>query len=406
MTAARRHATLFRRASPQPRLNDGTGAGSASRLPPWRAPPQSPPGFVLLAAILLVAVAGLALAAGTAVAAHAVVIARGRADAVRARLAAEAAVRLALAGWRAGDERALPLLGERALAPPLTLPGGAVAGVRVIRLGGDLYLLRAEGRSGVARARAGAVVRVLSVASLLAPFPAAIAGERVRLGASARVRVAAPVSAPPGWSSPSCDPAAADSLAAVFGSAARPGVAAAELEAGSASIDGEPPAAAGALDPDTVGFGPLSWERLAAVADRTESGAVRLAPVERADECDRAAAGNWGAPLDPATPCGGFFPLVYAPGDLRVLGGAGQGVLVVRGRLELQGDTHFYGAIFVGGHLEAEPGVALWGAARAGSVSWAGDATYAACTLLRALGRSPGLGHPWRTGARLWVPMF
>ncbi len=359
---------------------------------------------MLLAAILLVAVAALALAAGTAAAAHAVVLAGSRADAVRARLAAESAVRSALAGWRAGDERALPLLGERALAP-LTLAGGAAGRPSVRRLGGDLFLLRAEGRAGAARARAGAVVRILSVASFLPPFPAAIAGDGVRLGASARVGVSPPASAPPAWLPASCDPSAADTLAAVFGVAQRPGIATGELEADGASIVGDPPVA-GPTAADSGGFGPLSWDRVAAAADRTETGALRLAPVAPDGDCDRAAAGNWGDPLDPGSPCATWLPLVYAPGDLRILGGAGQGVLVVRGRLLLEGDTRFYGTIFVGGAVQAQPGVALWGAVHAQEVSWAGEATYSACAVLRALGSSPGLGRPWRIGARLWIPLF
>ncbi len=374
------------------------------------APPgdraRIPAGFVLFATILLVAVAALALAAGSTIAARAVVVAASRADAVRARLAAEAVVRAALTSWRAGEERALLLAGERALPPVLRLAGGAEGRATVRRLGGDLYLVRGEGRAGAARAYAGALVRVLSVGSFLAAFPAALAADRVRLGASAGVDVSAPDAAPPPWGPASCDPAAADTVAAVFGGVARPGVAASALEREGADIAGEPPVAPAPPVADSTGFGPLSWDRLAAAADRTESGPVHLAPADQAGACDRAARGNWGAPLDPASPCGGYFPLVYAPGDLRVLGGVGQGVLVVRGRLELAGDTRFYGAIFVAGAVEAEAGVTVWGAVRAGSASWSGRANYAACALIRALAAAPGLGRPWRTGARLWLPVF
>ncbi len=400
---ARAGAPSFRAPLPRAILETNGGARGQAAPPARRGDLRD--GVVLFATLLLVTVAALALAAGSTIAARAVVVASSRADAVRARLAAESAVRAALVSWRAGEERALPLLGERALPPVLRLAGGAEARVTVRRVGGDLYLVRGDGRAGAARASAAALVRVLSVGSFLALFPAALAADRVTLTASAALDVSPPEAPPPPWDAASCDPAAADTLAALFGAVGRPGIAAGALTQGGAAVSGDPPVAP-AAPADSTGFGLLAWDGVAAAADRVENGALQLAPAERDGACDPAAPGNWGAPLDARSPCGSYYPLVYAPGDLRVLGGAGQGILVVRGHLELAGDTRFYGAIFAGGGVEAEPAVAVWGGVRAGSATWSGKATYAPCALIRALARAPGLGRPWRAGARLWLPPF
>lgn len=77
---------------------------------------------------------------------------------------------------------------------------------------------------------------------------------------------------------------------------------------------------------------------------------------------------NWGDPGSPLAPCGSRMPVVYADGDLHVVGGMGQGLLVVRGDLVLGGGFRFHGLIVTAGRLE----VGLLGATVVGAVVAAG----------------------------------
>ena len=376
--------------------------------PEARAHPGSGrPGIVLFATVLLVTVLAVTLAAGACLALRGLVVARARSDALRARMAAESTVRTTVALWRASDARALPALGRRTLPDPLRLPGDAQGGASVRRLGGDLFLVIGSARAGVARARAGALVRVLSPTSFLPSFPGGLTADRARLGPSAALGTAGGYAAPPAWPPTACDPAARDSIALVFGSAALPGIVAGDVAiATGATLDGDPPEVERAVPPDTAGFGPLPWAQLARWADRVETGTVFATPTAAGGACARTAPGNWGAPLDPDSPCADYLPLIFAPGDLRVLGGSGQGVLVVRGRLSLEGDARFYGPVLVAGDIDAAEGVELWGAVRARTADWRGALHASPCVVLRALAAAPGLSRPLRAGARFWVPVF
>jgi hypothetical protein len=342
---------------------------------------------VLLVMVLFLALLAVAVAAEAELTMSVLAVSAARADLARAQLAAEAAVRVAGFSWRADAGRGLPLLGERQVGTVPDLDGRAAGWASVRRLGGDAYLLLGEGRAGTARARAAALVRVLSVRSFLPPFPAALTGASVRLGENEGAEVMPVTAPPPPWAAAACDPGAADTLAAVFGPGPRQ------------EIASEP------SGPAPEGLGPLSWDRLADWADRVETGSVRPGPTVRDGACERAAAGNWGAPEAPASPCAGYFPLVYAPGDLRVEGGAGQGVLVVRGDLTLAEGARFYGPVLVGGTVRAEQGTAIWGAVHARSAKWDGAVHYCACALLRGLSSAPALARPLRLGSRLWLPL-
>lgn len=360
----------------------GAGAPGSARHRHSNAPGERR-GIVLLVVLLFLALLGVSLAAGAEIASGAHFVSGARADLARAQLAAEAAVRVAAFSWRAGDARGLAPLDQRAVGGPLRLDG-ASGGAIVRRLAGDAFLIAGDGRAGAARARAAALVHVLSVASLLPTFPGGLVAATPHV-TGGEALVMGPTSPPPPWPGVVCDPGAADTLLQVFGPDPRPPV---------ATDGGGPPS----------GLGPLSWDRLAVWADRQESGSIRLGPAVRDGACDRAASGNWGAPEDPTSPCAGWFPLVYAPGDLRVEGGAGQGVLVVRGDLVLGADARFFGPVLVGGAVRADAGAEVWGAVHARSAEWGGRVTYSACALLRALSASPGLGRPYRAGSRLWLP--
>lgn len=365
--------------------------------------------MALVVALVTLVVLALAAAGAVLAAAQAFSAAAERTDAVRARALAGSAARVAaVAAWPA--VRRLPP--SAALAGPDLAGGPDAAGHAAIRrLAPGWIAVEGDGRARRAHAHAGLLLHLLEIRELLAPFPAAVTGAAVDLGATATVDGADPAAAPVGWPAAWCD-GAVDTVAAVFGAGARPGVqvpapgalaaAAAATLAGAPPVEVSAPPAAGA-----AGLGPLDWARIAAVADRTEAGTVRLAPTAGAGGCDRSAAGNWGDPADPAGACGDYAPLIFAPGDLRVAGGAGQGVLVVAGSLTLDSGTAFVGPILVAGNVVAASGVTLDGALRAGgAVAWDGTARYRACALVRALAQAPGLARPFRPPGRWWLPAY
>lgn len=95
-------------------------------------------------------------------------------------------------------------------------------------------------------------------------------------------------------------------------------------------------------------IGEWTWSDLAARAD------VRLAPDAHVTPAPTVSAGrcmngaeNWGEPLDSTSSCFTHAPLVYVPGDLTIDGGRGQGVLLVDGRLVIDGAFTYSGQIVV-----------------------------------------------------------
>ncbi|HXE58142.1 MAG TPA: hypothetical protein VNK43_09080 [Gemmatimonadales bacterium] len=102
-------------------------------------------------------------------------------------------------------------------------------------------------------------------------------------------------------------------------------------------------------------FGSTDFWQLASAADKVISGTVNgLAPVVSSGTCDRSVATNWGEPNWPVTttaPCSNYFPIIYAPGNVRINGGRGQGILLVAGDLDLSGGVEFYGPVIVLGNV-------------------------------------------------------
>ncbi len=400
--------------------------------------PAGRPGIVLVITVLALTALALLIGAFVFVAAEEVLVAHARTATLRARAAAGSAARAALAGWSTSRYRTLAP-GQQMPAPGIAAAPPDQAAVSVERLGPGAFLLRARGESGEsgesgrARALAGVRVRALELRELLAPFPAALTtGAPIATAAGARVDATAPAA---GMATATCDPAsAADTLAAVFGGPLHPALAAPDaalVDAAPGTLLGEPlllvdpalaPTAAAPADaPGGGGLGPLTWNDIGRLADRTESGTLRPAPVDDGATCLATAPANWGAPLDPTAPCGAYFPLIFAPGDLVIDGGVGQGVLAVGGRLVVRGRARFFGAVLVGASLEIDAGASIEGAVRIAGVpaspaagaasdsvspsSIAGAIAYRACPLIEALLRS-AFDRPLRPSGRWWIPLF
>ncbi len=251
---------------------------------------------------------------------------------------AETAVAEPLANWDAARYTALPV--GRAVADTVRWESGAIKTVTSVRrLGVGLFLIGAEGlgRSGGV-ARAGVLVR-LEPWRAPAATPLLVNGP-VSVGPLAEVRVGAPSSVQ-----------------------------------GCTSLRKS--------DPDTTfGFGsrntpePEDFSRWVGRATKQVAPGryVDIGPVLQRGVCHAAELRNWGDPTAKSG-CGNYRPVVYVAGDLTLLAGSGQGVLVVRGDLEIRGAFSFAGLILVGGSFRATVGAPrIEGAVQAGLVGGGGGA--------------------------------
>jgi hypothetical protein len=375
--------------------------------------------------VLLIVLAGLALSAVAAaglllVAAREVETSRAAAEVVRVRTAAESATRAAIAAW---DRAVLPAIGPALPVPlpagQLGLPGSLQTRASAERIGSALWLVRGHalldpggGGPPIAEATSAAIVVSVPAPMPWSAFPAAIgsAGDVV-LDPAARIDGNAAPTAPPPWGTPECPTVAAATGTALFGSPARPGIllgpGAIALGAG-ATVSGAPAVqpASPATDSSAMDWlGPLRFGEAAAAADRIELAVVTPGPPPVAASCDVHAPGNWGAPLDSSSPCADYFPLIHAPAGLTVGPGAGQGVLLVDGDLDLQPGAVFYGAIAVRGRLSASGATIHGGVRTLGTTGSLDIRVFASdCALWRAFERAPGLRRAWRPPGRWWLP--
>jgi hypothetical protein len=169
-------------------------------------------------------------------------------------------------------------------------------------------------------------------------------------------------------------------------------------------------------------YGDYKWDDLVAMANKTLSPGPHTAigPRYAGGECNTADILNWGEPAKVTVgtpgPCESYYPIIYAPGDLKINGDRGQGILLVQGNLEVQGGFQFYGLIIVrgelrtagtGGHFNGTvlaANVAVGGATTSNNTV-SGNATfrYSSCALMSAL---RGSASPAAIRDRAWVELY
>jgi hypothetical protein len=281
-----------------------------------------------------------------------------------------------------------PLWSSAPSAGPLAtrayLPGdGSVDTVRVYRLARGNFLIVSEGRSAPslgarARRRIGALVTL----RLPALDSAAALTARDSVSVQPGALVTGVDALPPGWT---CPPAGADVASVTAGDTSYAGLSAA--------------------DRATL---------VAAAQSAILAGASIAGPAPALDhdgKCDLSAPLNWGDPLlvlaaGAELPCRDYFPVIHAPGDLHITGGAGQGILLVDGDLTIDGGFQFFGLVLVRGALvttgSAAHVVGAVVAARA-SLASATVVRYSRCALSRAL---LGAATPVFARAHAWVDMY
>jgi hypothetical protein len=332
-------------------------------------------GFVAAVALYALAMmAGLALASF-----YAVMEARRAADRgarqAEAASAADAGVAGALSSWDVARRESLPVGAIDSGAP-----GGALAdGGRtfVIRLTQSVYWIASAGRAATGSRVESARTHTLLVEVLRPEFPTGAAlVSRGNIIAAGEVTIDGDDSPPPDWEDCSpVDTAAAPAIVVPPGNSAT-------------FEDGRPLPnirldTAAATPAAFQSFGRVEAAALAARATLTIAPGAILSPApDTTRDCQighGATPSNWGDPARgaSATGCERFHPVIRALGDLTVAGGRGQGVLLVSGRLRIQGPFVFAGVVIAGGGIEATgPGVRIYGVAMsagAAGVSWLAD---------------------------------
>ncbi|HET7553223.1 MAG TPA: hypothetical protein VFK04_18160 [Gemmatimonadaceae bacterium] len=170
-------------------------------------------------------------------------------------------------------------------------------------------------------------------------------------------------------------------------------------------------------------FGDLTYNELAAFATKTFPGGTtftNLAPMWKTDAdgnkyCDRTYSSNWGDPthLYPDPSCQSYFPIIHVTGNLKLTGGAGQGILLVDGDLDASGGVNFFGPVIVRGTFSVTgngDGARFVGGLMAENVNlnqskMAGNAvvSYSTCAITSAIN---GSAKPMFDGTRGWIEMY
>lgn len=161
------------------------------------------------------------------------------------------------------------------------------------------------------------------------------------------------------------------------------------------------------------GWGNLSFNDMVAMADKTIGGSIGgIGPTTDAgppETCRTTDPTNWGDPTNPGGACGNYFPILYAPGDVELTSGWGQGILLVEGDLRLSGPVTFFGAVMVKGNVIATNGNII-GAVTINnnsgtSTSFDGTATitYSSCVLDRV---ASGAAPPSALAERSWIQLY
>lgn len=322
-----------------------------------------------------------------------------------ARAAAETGLSEIAAWWDAPQYNQLAV-GDSLSIPARTLGRGGYGG-RITRLSPALFEIEAEGWSQAAASLPIARHRLQSLVRL-SPDEPTIRGALTVIDSANWDAASLAIgldTIPAGWTGCSLD-------SAVAGVAAPP---TAVLNLGCPGCtSGTPPVLVDSAITVAMlsSFGGQGYAGLAAHALISLTGTVGpIGPRVSGSQCQIADSLNWGEPRrsGPFAPCGGHTPVIYAPGNLTLTGGRGQGVLLVDGDLQLGGGMEFFGTVIVLGTVRNGPGggsiigglltrkITLDGALSASPLR----IRYSACVLpISSRGSSQAISLPYRSWAQ------
>jgi hypothetical protein len=323
-------------------------------------------GFALVFALLAIAAVELLTVASLVLATHESLVADTRQRTIIATRAADAAL--------SSLERAWPVPGADSLRvdQSIMLSSADQVSVEIARSAWGLFHVVATANAGRVSIRRAAVLRQLDLARGLAESNEAMVA-------------AGPVVAPLARFSVSNERACAlpvvveASPAAVTLSSWRHALGISDVRIDSAH----------AILPPGYAAAGLRWEEVATIADLHASASIQLT-----------AADSTGALL---------YPLIYANDDLTIIAGSGQGLIFVRGNLQMESGVQFAGVIVVQGTVTVGDDVHITGTLRVQgkALSSIGRATFthSTCDIAFALRETPAAARLIRS-SRTRIPAF
>lgn len=358
--------------------------------------PQCERGFALVGAVFALVIIAALVAGGFFAARQELNVGRSSQTYQRAFDAAEAGLNNTVATWNTGTLNALAVGDSTTYTATMPSNTGSYTAV-VRRLNDGLFLIRSVGQdpSGGSQ-RAIATITRLQLIQMDFNASLTTRGE-LKIGGSSYIDGVD--QDPTGWTCPSADH---DTLPGIMtrdsNEISTSGCSNYDCVRGDPKIQQDPTI----NDSTFFKFGDLDWNELVAMATKTypsgSVGPIGPAPIGTASTCTTTPGGsndNWGEPRVPAivAGCQFYFPIIYVPGNLKIVGGWGQGILLVGGDLEVSGGAEFYGPVIVRGSLKTTgTGGHFNGGVMAANVdlemsSVLGDAviTYSSCAITRAL---------------------
>ena len=285
--------------------------------------------------------------------------------------------------------------------------------VTVTKANDKVYLLDAT--STVTRGgpmMAGATRRVGLVARLTLPDfdPRAALTTRNNVSVRGRAEVHGEDTNPPNWGGV-CSGSLTDKAGVLLDDTSNLG------KSGKGKLTGAPPVAEDTtINASTfTDFGDLHWAELIQMASKVYPGGSLnqfLPQLDVSGNCNRGHPNNWGDPVNPAGPCGNYFPVIYIQNDANLQSGTrGQGILLVDGSLDVRGDFIFHGLIITQGDFNAQgAGNRVYGAVMASNVDFdlqkgvgASVLDYSSCAIERAIINSSDLNRARPLIQRGWV---
>ncbi|HEU4993665.1 MAG TPA: pilus assembly PilX N-terminal domain-containing protein [Gemmatimonadaceae bacterium] len=231
------------------------------------------------------------------------------------------------------------------------IAGQGICRVRYTRLNNETFWIVSEGRASAGNAtnaartsvkRVGAILR-LRIPTIRANGAITTAGDITTGGSSL---VSGYNTLPTGWTG--CDVTAPDKAGIVAGPTANIDIRKSSGVVGNPQLERDPLAA----DSNTyVRYGDETWNALASQANFTLPGGniPDAEPTTNADgSCNKTNPRNWGEPWrGPGTvpACEKFFPIIYITGTAHLQNGRGQGIMLVEGDVQFEGQFEWYGLI-------------------------------------------------------------
>jgi hypothetical protein len=307
---------------------------------------QNREGMALAMAMFAIVVIGALIAGAFFASTQDFRIGRNSLVAQRAFSAAEFGLNKTMAEWSTADNLAIKSGGERLMN--YTFDDGGRATVRITRLNDYSYWVVSEGSAGLntpveTRRRTSSVVRLA--------YPAVKVGGAVTLAGGGVVKGSTQIYGnnknPTGWDC--ADYPGRDTTAVAYA----PGTSLTIQKASNAVGTPQSYADPNAADDGTyVKYGDESWTTLTQQADVVTSGDHNPLPDGTATTCNHTTE-NWGEPYRPGNAevvlgCTSYFPIVWVKSDLHVNGkGRGQGILLIEGSLQVNGDFTWDGLVIV-----------------------------------------------------------